>query len=92
MTDPIDPYQIIITDEDMPHRMVREEDGKPVMTFPEEMVAVTVMYPKRVMRRIDRASANIGTARANTMRAIMRQAIENEAAVIVTKWGQSHVV
>jgi metal-responsive CopG/Arc/MetJ family transcriptional regulator len=56
------------------------------------MAKITVYYPKRIMRRIDKAAANIGTHRPHVMRAIIRQAIENEAAVIRTKWGRSHVV
>jgi hypothetical protein len=86
MNDPIDPYEIIITDEDMPERV---EGG---VKFSEDMAKITVYYPKRIMRRIDKAAANIGTHRPHVMRAIIRQAIENEAAVIRTKWGRSHVV
>jgi hypothetical protein len=84
---PIDPYEIIITDEDIPGNA---ELGKP--RFREEMVHITVAYPKRWIRRVDRAAASIGTARPHVMRAIVRQAIENESAVIRTKWGRSHVV
>ncbi len=83
----IDPYEIIITEEDLPSKTV---DGTP--SFQEEMVSITIKYPKRIMRRIDRAAASIGTSRPHVMRAIVRQGIENEAAVIRTKWGRSHVV
>ncbi len=80
----VDPYEIIITDEDMP-----PNGGA---AFTEEMVSISVQYPKRWVRRIDLAAANIGTARPHVMRAILRQAIENEGAIIRTKWGRSHVV
>ncbi len=83
----VDPYEIIITEEDIPGPPT---DGKP--RFPEEMVNITIAYPKALMRRIDRAAANIGTARPHVMRAIVRQAIQNAATVIRTKWGRSHVV
>lgn len=87
MEQPIDPYEIIITEEDIPNKPI---EG--TTRFPEEMVKVTIAFPARIMRRIDRAAASIGTARPHVMRALVRQGIENEAAVIRTKWGRSHVV
>lgn len=82
VSEPADPYEIIITGQDVPQRL---PEG---IRHSQEMAYVRISIPAAHMRRIDRAAASINVGRPDVIRAIIRQALEQPAEV-VTAWGRS---
>ena len=90
MAEPAEPYEIIITDQDTPRRVPATDTRPGGYHLAGEMVSVRVSLNADHLRRVDQAAASIGVSRPDVIRAMIRQAIDNQRAEIKTRWGSSH--